>query len=173
MLKKILRRSFQILLLVFVIIQFIRPAKNKSVGISNTDITKLYPVPDDVQSILKTSCYDCHSNNTVYPWYNNIQPVTWWLNNHIQEGKRDLNFSEFAAYRIRRQYVKLEQINALVKKDEMPLDSYLWIHKDAKLNDLQKMAIANWTTSLRDSIKAKYPDDSLKRPANNQQPSTK
>ena len=173
MLKKILRRSFQVLLLVFVIIQFIRPAKNKSEGISDTDITKLYPVPDDVQSILKTSCYDCHSNNTVYPWYNNIQPVTWWLNNHIQEAKRDLNFSEFAAYRIRRQYVKLEQINDLVKKDEMPLDSYLWIHKGSKLNDLQKMAIANWTTSLRDSIKAKYPDDSLKRPANNQQPSAK
>ena len=85
MLKKILKKSFQILLLVFIIIQFIRPAKNKSEGISNNDISKIYPVPENVQAILKTSCYDCHSNNTVYPWYASIQPVSWWLDDHIQE----------------------------------------------------------------------------------------
>ncbi len=163
MIKKILRRTFQILLMVFIIIQFIRPAKNRSEGISNNDITKLYTVPADVQSILKTSCYDCHSNNTVYPWYSYIQPVAWWLNGHIKDGKKDLNFSEFASYRIRRQYKKLEEINELVKKDEMPLDSYLWIHKNAKLSDQQKLTIANWANASRDSIKAKYPADSLVR----------
>ncbi|MEP7237345.1 MAG: heme-binding domain-containing protein [Ferruginibacter sp.] len=161
MLKKILKRTFQILLLIFIIIQFIRPAKNKSEGISNTDISKIYPVPGDVQTILKTSCYDCHSNNTIYPWYAKIQPVAWWLNNHIQDGKKDLNFSEFANYRIRRQYVKLQQINDLVKKDEMPLDSYLWIHKYAKLSEQQKLTIANWVVAVRDTIKENYPADSL------------
>src|SRR6187549_2563283 len=124
MLKKILKRTFQILLLVFIIIQFIRPEKNKAEGISKNDISTLYPVPANVQSILKTSCYDCHSNNTVYPWYSKIQPFAWWLNNHIQDGKKDLNFSEFASYRIRKQYKKLEEINELVKEGEMPLDSY-------------------------------------------------
>src|SRR6187549_3258293 len=79
MLKKILKRTFQILLLVFIIIQFIRPAKNKAEGISKNDISTRYAVPANVQAILKTSCYDCHSNNTVYPWYAKIQPVTWWL----------------------------------------------------------------------------------------------
>ncbi len=163
MLKKILKRIFQILVLAFIVIQFFRPEKNKAEGISENDISKIYPVPADVQSILKTSCYDCHSNNTVYPWYAEIQPVGWWLNEHTEDGKKDLNFSEFGSYSIRRQYRKLEEINDLVKKDEMPLDNYLWIHKDAKLNNGQKLSIANWVTALRDTIKANYPADSLVR----------
>lgn len=163
MFKKILKRTFLFLLLAFIVIQFFRPAKNTSEGISNNDITKKYAIPQDVQNILKTSCYDCHSNNTVYPWYSYIQPVAWWLDSHIKDGKKDLNFSEFATYSIRRQYKKLEEINELVKKNEMPLDSYLWLHKNAKLNDQQKMAIAGWVTAVRDTIKANYPPDSLVR----------
>lgn len=163
MLKKILKRTFQILLLAFVVIQFFRPAKNKAEGISNKDISKIYAMPEDVNTILKTSCYDCHSNNTVYPWYAEVQPVAWWLNKHIVDAKKDLNFSEFAGYSIRRQYRKFEEINDLVKKDEMPLDSYLWIHKYAKLSDEQKLTLANWVTSVRDTMKANYPADSLVR----------
>jgi len=163
MLKKILKRTFQLLLVVFIVIQFFRPEKNRAEGISSNDISKLYPVPEDVQTILKTICYYCHSNNTVYPWYAEVQPVAWWLNDHIKDGKKDLNFNEFASYSIRRQYKKLEEINELVKEDEMPLDSYLWIHKDAKLNEQQKLAIANWVTAIRDTMKATYPEDSLVR----------
>ena len=163
MMKKILKRTFQILLLVFIVIQFIRPAKNKTQGISNNDISKIYSVPAGVETILKTSCYDCHSNNTVYPWYAQVQPAAWWLDEHIKDGKKELNFSEFKSYTIRRQYKKLEEINELVKKGEMPLDEYLWIHKNAKLNEQQKLTIANWATSLRDTIKANYPADSLVR----------
>ena len=163
MFKKVLKRTFQILLLIFIIIQFIRPAKNKAEGISKNDISTRYAVPANVQAILKTSCYDCHSNNTVYPWYAKIQPVTWWLNDHIQDGKKDLNFSEFATYSIRRQYKKLEEVNELVKENEMPLDSYLWIHKDAKLDEQQKLTLANWVDAVRDTTKATYPPDSLIR----------
>ena len=163
MFKKIFKGLFYLLLLGFVIIQFFRPAKNKSEGTSKNDISTLYTVPLDVQNILKTSCNDCHSNNTVYPWYAEIQPVSWWLNSHIEDGKKDLNFSEFATYRIRRQYKKLEEINELVKENEMPLDSYLWIHKDAKLSDQQKLTVANWAEAVRDSIRDKYTTDSLVR----------
>jgi hypothetical protein len=163
MFKKILKRFFQLLLLALIVIQFFRPAKNKAEAIGKNDITTLYAVPQDVQHILKTSCYDCHSNNTVYPWYAEVQPVAWWLNSHIEDGKKDLNFSEFAGYRIRRQYKKLEEISDLVKKDEMPLDSYLWIHKYAKLNEQQKLTLASWVTSVRDTIKATTPADSLAR----------
>jgi hypothetical protein len=163
MLKKIFKRTFQILLLAFIVIQFIRPAKNISEGISNNDISKIYAVPADVQSILKTSCYDCHSNNTVYPWYAEIQPAAWWLADHIKEGKKELNFSEFASYRIGRQYRKLEEVNKEVKEGEMPLESYLWIHKNAKLSDEQRLTLANWVTAVRDTIKANYPADSLVR----------
>ena len=171
--KKILKRFFLVLLLAFIVIQFFRPEKNQSNVIGANDITKKYPVPENVLAILKVSCYDCHSNNTVYPWYSKIQPVTWWLNNHIQDGKKDLNFSEFLSYRIRRQYVKLEQINDLIKKDEMPLDSYLWIHKNAKLNTEQKLLLANWVVATRDSIKAHYPEDSLKKPQQPKAPPAK
>jgi hypothetical protein len=162
--KKFLKRFFLLLLVVFIFIQFFRPAKNISTDISANDITTKYAVPQDVQTILKTSCYDCHSNNTAYPWYNNIQPVAWWLADHIKEGKNELNFSEFASYRIGRQYKKLEEINKEVKEDEMPLESYTFIHGDAKLSEQQKLRIANWVNTLRDSIKTQYPEDSLKRP---------
>ena len=161
MLKKILKRTFQILLVAFIVIQFFRPAKNNSEGISSNDISKIYAIPADVQSILKTSCYDCHSNNTVYPWYAEIQPAAWWLADHVKEGKKELNFSEFASYKISRQYRKLEEINKEIKEGEMPLELYLWIHKNSKLRDEQKLILANWVKAVMDTMKAKYPIDSL------------
>ena len=90
-----LRKVLIVLLAVFVLIQFIRPEKNQSEGISPNDISTKYAVPASVQTVLKRSCFDCHSNNTVYPWYDNIQPVSWWLANHLEEGKSERNFSEF------------------------------------------------------------------------------
>lgn len=163
MLKKILKRTLLVVLLAFIVIQFFRPAKNKATGPFANAIANKYPVPDDVKTILKASCNDCHSNNTVYPWYAEVQPFAWWLDGHIKDGKRGLNFDEFLSYPIRRQYKRLDDIKELVKKDEMPLKSFLWIHKYAKLSDQQKLTITDWATSLRDSIKANYPPDSLVR----------
>lgn len=166
--KKVLKSILLILLVTLIIIQFIHPQKNisdPSTLLAN-DIGKQYTVPASVHQILQTSCYDCHSNNTSYPWYSKIQPVAWWLNNHIMEGKREINFSEFANYRIGRQYKKLEEIIKQVKEAEMPLSSYTFIHKNAILTADQKLLINNWASAIRDSIKAKYPADSLimKRP---------
>ena len=171
--KKFFKIFFMVLLVAFITIQFFRPAKNSSNAISTNDITTKYPLPAAIQTILKTSCYDCHSNNTIYPWYNNIQPVAWWLADHIKDAKEELNFSEFATYRIGRQYRKLEEINKEVKEEEMPLESYTYLHGNAKLNQQQRLTIANWATALRDSMKAQYPEDSLKRPQNPQAPPTK
>ena len=159
--KKIFKRIFILLLIIFIAIQFIRPAKNISEGISPNDISTKYPTPDSIQAILKVACNDCHSNNTRYPWYNQIQPITWWLNNHIKDGKRGLNFSEFTSYRIKKQFHRLDDIDEIVKKNEMPLSSYTLIHTDARLTDRQKLALYSWTATLRDSIKAHYPPDSL------------
>ena len=165
MIKKILKRSFQVLLVAFIVIQFFRPGKNTASGPEAfaKDITTVHTVPADVQVILKKACNDCHSNNTEYPWYNYIQPVAWWLNNDIRDGKKELNFSEFAGYSLRRQYFKLEKINGEVKEGGMPLPAYTWIHRNAKLNETEKLAIDNWTTAIRDSMKAVYPPDSLAR----------
>ena len=167
--KKVVKPIFLLLLVVIIIIQFIHPPKNISSpdALLLNDISKVYGVPDSVNQVLQTSCYDCHSNNTIYPWYSKIQPVAWWLNDHIVEGKREVNFSEFATYRIGRQYKKLDEIIKQVKEDEMPLSSYTLIHRNAILTTGQKLVISNWAASIRDSIKAKYPPDSLiiKRPA--------
>ena len=157
----ILKNTGIILVLLLVVIQFIHPERNLS-GDTTNDISKKYPVPDTVKTILRTSCYDCHSNHTEYPWYNNIQPVAWWLAHHVNEGKEDLNLNEFASYRIGRQYHKLEKIAKLVNEGEMPISSYTLIHRYAKLDDAQRKLVADWANSLRDTIKATYPADSLK-----------
>lgn len=157
---KIIKKILIGLLLVLVVLQAFRPAKNTSADTTN-DISKSYPVPEEVKTILTKSCFDCHSNNTVYPWYAEIQPVAWWLNDHVKEGKREINFNEFSTYRIGRQYKKLEECLKLVKENEMPLESYTIIHKNAVLSDTEKQTLSTWFTSVRDSIKAKYPADSL------------
>lgn len=161
--KKVFKIILFVLFTVFVLIQFIRPEKNISTVISPNDISTKYPVPDSIKKILAIACNDCHSNNTKYPWYAEIQPVAWWLNDHIVNGKKDLNFSEFTKYRIRKQFRKLEEINELVTKNKMPLASYTWIHTDAILTDAEKQALTNWSEALQDTIRAHYPPDSLVR----------
>ncbi len=161
--KQIVINALLGLLVLLVVIQFIRPARN--LGNDNTNhIAVKYPIPDSVEQILKVACYDCHSNLTEYPWYANIQPVTWWLQHHVNEGKEELNFSEFNTYRIFRQYHKMEEVIKMVDEGEMPLASYTLIHTDAKLSETQKQALEQWATGIRDNIKASYPADSLLRP---------
>lgn len=140
------------LLVVLVIIQFFKPDRNISSEKSTNDITNKYAVPASVQEILKTSCYDCHSNNTVYPWYANIQPVAWWLADHVNEGKKELNFSEFLTYSPKKAHHKLEEVNEMVKEGEMPLQSYTIIHQNAKLSEPQKLEIASWADGLMKEI---------------------
>lgn len=153
-----------ILLIALVVIQFIRPAKNIAATPAEHHISKLYAVPVDVEQTLIKACYDCHSYNTKYPWYSNIQPAAWWLNDHIKDGKRHLNFDEFTNYRVAKQYKKLEECIEETKEGEMPLESYTIIHKDAVLTEAEKLAFATWCETVRDSIKAQYPADSLVLP---------
>lgn len=140
------------LLIALVLIQFIRPERNISEVPSENDIRVHYAVPAEVESILKRACFDCHSNNTYYPWYTNIQPVGWWLQNHINEGKGELNFSEFAAYSPKKADHKLEEVVELVEEKEMPLKSYTWVHKEAVLNAQEIETLVNWANSLRATI---------------------
>lgn len=162
--KRFLKILFYTIIIALLLFQFYpKPAENISASINANDITLAHAVPADVQQVLKTSCYDCHSNNTVYPWYAKIQPVSLWLGNHIDDGKDELNFSEFGSYSIRRKYKKLEEINKEVKDDEMPLSYYTIIHRNAKLDENKRLRLANWVTALRDSFKANYPADSLAR----------
>ncbi|WP_020596646.1 heme-binding domain-containing protein [Spirosoma panaciterrae] len=148
------RKILIALLVILVLIQFFRPEKNQASGMSPNDITTKYAVPANVQTVLKRSCYDCHSNNTTYPWYNNIQPVAWWLSHHIDEGKRELNFSEFATYQPKRARHKLDEIEEVVNEGSMPIGSYLWIHGDAKVTPEDAKLLADWAKGLKNQIPA-------------------
>ena len=158
-----LKKFFLLLLLAFIIIQFIHPARNKSNGAQANYIGNAHEVPSDVKSILSKAWNDCHSNNTVYPWYSRLQPVDWWLNNHIKEGKEHLNFDEYANKPLRYQYHKMEETVEMVKEEEMPLESYTWIHKDAKLTPEERTKLVDWAGSVMATMESKYPIDSLKR----------
>lgn len=148
-----MRKLLLLLLIALIAIQFIRPEKNISATVSPTDIANKYTVPAEVAAVLKRSCNDCHSNNTNYPWYSNIQPLTWWLNDHIQDGKRQLNFSTFTAYSYKRQDHKLEEVTETIEKNEMPLPSYTRMHTEAKLSEADKKLLASWVTAVRTEIR--------------------
>ena len=163
MFKKILKYTALVLPGIFIIIQFFHPKKNIATGNQPNYIGHTYPVPDDVKAILAKACNDCHSNNTRYPWYSKIQPIHWWLNKHIVEGKRQINYDEFTNRSLRFQYHKMEETIEMVKEGKMPLNSYTWTHKDAKLTDEEKSKLTGWAQSVMDTMKARYPIDSLVR----------
>lgn len=143
------------LLVILVIIQFVQPARNKSGQVMPNDISKMVAMPDDVQGILKKACYDCHSNNTQYPWYANVQPLNWFLDDHVKSGKAELNFNEFGSYTARRQQSKLRSIENSLKDGTMPLSSYTLIHRNAILSEAEKSLITNWVQKSKDSLNKK------------------
>ena len=146
------RRWLLILLTLFILIQFIRPVRNQSGQVLQTDITKMFSVPLHVKTVLEVACYDCHSNSTRYPWYANIQPGGWWLAKHVKEGKEELNFSEFGSYSRRRQITKLRSIENSIKDGTMPLSSYTFLHQNARLTSKEKALIITWANNIKDSI---------------------
>lgn len=145
------------LLIVLIGIQLIQPARNRGGQGSVLNTALKYKIPDTVQSVLKAACYDCHSNNTNYPWYTYVQPVGWMLANHVKNGKKELNFSEFGSYSKRRQQSKLKSIASQVKDGEMPLSSYAIMHKEARLSKEKKDLIIGWAQKIKDSIEQNNP----------------
>jgi len=148
-----LKNILTVLLLLFIGIQFIDVQKNISQSQSANAIENHYKIPEKVQAILKTSCYDCHSNNTTYPSYSKLQPVKWWLADHVNSGKRHLNFDEFNSYSRDKKLEKLDEIVETVKEGEMPLASYTVIHQDAKLSASSRAEIEKWVSETKKGIK--------------------
>jgi hypothetical protein len=139
-------------LVALVVIQFFPIILNESDYVPQSDFMVENQVPATIKNRLQVSCYDCHSNNTDYPWYSKIQPAAWFLEDHIQEGKDELNFNEWATYSDRRKNSKLRSIISQIEEDKMPLDSYTLIHKDAILSDEDKRMIIDYMTALKDSL---------------------
>jgi len=141
-----LKKTFIGLLTLFIVAQFIRPKKHSAVSpdVVFKTTTNTLGIDKELGELLEVACYDCHSNATRYPWYSQITPVNFWLEDHIVEGKGHFNFSELNNYTAKKRNHKLEEVVTEVEKHKMPLNSYTWIHKDAKLTDVQRNLIVNW-----------------------------
>lgn len=136
------------ILVIFILIQFYRPEKNNSKNEMNAMGTVM-EIPVEVTKIIQTSCADCHSNSTNYPWYSEIAPVSWYLAQHVKEGKEHLNFSDWTAYNKDQQEHTIEDLKEVLNDREMPLKSYLLIHKEAKLTENQYQILYDWANSIK------------------------
>lgn len=146
---KIIKKVGWVLLIVFIGMQFYRPDKNIStVGHTAAFLSETNP-PEEVQLILENTCYDCHSNNTNYPWYNNIAPISYWLADHVKEGKEHLNFSEWQSYNPKKKDHKLEELIEEVEGGYMPLKEYTWTHEEARLTAQQNEMVLEWAKKSR------------------------
>jgi len=146
------RKILIALVIILMLIQFIRPTRNNGMAATPQDITHYVQVPDTVMHSLQRSCYDCHSNHTVYPWYTEINPIGLWLNNHIEEGKEEINFSDLSKYDKHKLDDKLKDVAEDVESGEMPLSSYTLIHTNAKLNKDDIKTIKDWSVNARKEL---------------------
>lgn len=147
--KKALKIITIILFIGFVVIQFFRPDFTNPPVTEAETLERSSPVPENVQMILKRSCYDCHSNTTAYPWYSKIQPSAWFLKDHIEDGRKELNFSVWNTYNIKKKRKKLEEICEQLDGKFMPLPSYLWVHWDATVSTEEGTILCDWATVER------------------------
>ena len=131
-----------IILLILIGIQFVPMDVPADVPTKAEDAIE---APEEIQAILKRSCFDCHSNHTVYPWYSNVAPVSWFVKGHVEKAREKMNFSTWASYEDEKKLKFLEKIPKAIQS-KMPMPNYLIMHQDAKLSDADKEAIKAWTT---------------------------
>lgn len=139
----------------FIVIQFMQPARNQSGQAVQSDILTTYSIPDNVYTLFKNACFDCHSNNTNYPWYSNIQPMGWLLAQDIENGKAKLNFNDLGSLSSRRRVSKLQEIENMIKDGTMPLPAYKLMHKNARLTKEQQDLLIRWIEETKDSAMLK------------------
>ncbi len=145
--KKFIRYTLILALAVLVVLQFFRPDKNNG-GYDSVSVFENETKPSvEVAGILKANCYDCHSNQTQYPWYAEIAPISYYLDDHVRHGKGDFNVSEWESYSVKKKDHKLEEVIEEVKEGHMPLDSYTWIH--GELNENDKNLLLQWASLAR------------------------
>ncbi|MFT4847560.1 MAG: hypothetical protein ACI83B_000079 [Sediminicola sp.] len=150
--KKLFKLVLIFALLALVAIQFIRPDKNESgyEGVEHFE-NETKPTPE-MASLLRANCYDCHSNQTSYPWYAEIAPVNYWLADHVNDGKKHFNVSAWNEYSVKKKDHKLEELLEMVEEGEMPLDYYTWLHGNLSENDTKQLL--QWVTVARLQYKA-------------------
>ena len=152
--KRFLKILVLLLAVAFVAMQFYRPTFSNPPIVPGQSIEESAQVPADVQMVLSRSCNDCHSNKTLYPWYSKVSPFSWFLAGHIEEGRHELNLSEWNTYSPKKKARKLEEICEMVESGTMPLGSYLWIHHDAALTADETRSLCMWAKEERAKLPA-------------------
>lgn len=143
-----MRNLFLIVLVVFVLIQFIKIEKNDSKNEMNA-MSTVMEIPVEVNRIIQTSCADCHSNSTNYPWYNKIAPASWFMAQHVRKGKEFLNFSEWTAYNKDQKEYLIKNLKKVLNEREMPIKSYVWVHKELGLSENQYQILYDWASTIK------------------------
>lgn len=143
-----MKKAAIIILILGIGIQFIPVPKNQTEKVSEADFLQTMEAPIPIQNMIKASCYDCHSNNTNYPWYGRVRPFAWLLQQHIDEGKDELNFSTFQEYSGRMQREKIRSMISQISDGEMPLKEYLWMHPEAELTNDEKEQLIEYLEKL-------------------------
>ncbi|WKS95490.1 heme-binding domain-containing protein [Riemerella columbina] len=139
-----MKKILLILLVAGVMIQFFPIDRTNPEVNKGMDFLTIKRTPESTAQLIRNACYDCHSNESRYPWYTKIQPVGWFVKDHIEEGRKHLNFSTFATYEAKRQAHKLDECVEELEKGGMPLESYLLMHQEAKLTEEQKQELINY-----------------------------
>ncbi|MCA1594254.1 MAG: heme-binding domain-containing protein [Acidobacteria bacterium] len=144
---KILKFTVAAVAILFVGVQFIRPARINQPIAEGQSIEARIPVTPEAEAVLNRSCRDCHSNRTEWPWYSHVAPMSWLVIDHVNHGRRRLNFSDWSRYDRRESQQLLKAICRTAKRGEMPLDSYTLIHRQAKLSTEDVQALCDWAQS--------------------------
>lgn len=131
-------------------LQFVRPDRTNPALQAGASLTA--GTPSRITAILDRSCRDCHSSETRWPWYTNVSPVSWLIANHVHHGRDHFNYSEWATYPPDDQDKFLGGMCDLVKRERMPLPSYLWLHRDARLSAADVAALCAWSDKMRDTL---------------------
>ncbi len=139
-----MKKVLIIILIVFSLIQFLRGEKNEATFIVGNDFLELTMAPEEIKTMVKSACYDCHSNKTNYPWYSEIAPISWFIEHHINEAKHHLNFSEWSTYTLKKANHKLEECYEELERHKMPTSGYALMHKEARLTNEQIITLAQW-----------------------------
>ncbi len=147
--RKGLRLAFLVLLLIAVVAQFLPVDRSAPAVDPSQDFVSVTDPPAQLGQLIKDACYDCHSYETQYPWYSYIAPVAQWLQGHIDEGRQHLNFSIWTTYNAKRMDRKLKEAIHEVKEKGMPLNSFTWVHSEARLSDVQRAELTDWFQRFR------------------------
>jgi hypothetical protein len=147
-----MKRMLVIFIAILVIMQFIRIDTTTKTTDNSMDFIALSGADANIAGMIRTACYDCHSHKTTYPWYSQVAPVSWWIGNHVNEGREHLNFSTWNQYDAEKQKHKLEECVEMIKEGEMPMKSFTWLHPEARLSDEQKQALSGFFNKMYEAL---------------------